>query len=130
MRMDFAPNVSTVNLEKFKFAVVERLSPEWVRDIRAYEHTDFMTDQLVVELRSFVWSEDVGKEQFKYPADWWQAFKARWFPQWMLNKWPIKYTRVTLDVKATYPNFHPSLPNEQVVYQIIKSFYDDGPERE
>lgn len=25
-----------------------------------------------------------------WPADWWQAVKARWFPQWALRRWPVR----------------------------------------
>lgn len=30
----------------------------------------------------------------KYPADWWQAFKERWFPKWAKRKWPVRYSRI------------------------------------
>jgi len=25
----------------------------------------------------------------KYPRDWWQSLKARWFPKWLLRKYPV-----------------------------------------
>lgn len=25
------------------------------------------------------------------PADWWEHFKERWFPQWAKDKWPVLY---------------------------------------
>lgn len=28
--------------------------------------------------------------QAKWPADWWQAFKERWFPMWALRRWPVR----------------------------------------
>lgn len=30
----------------------------------------------------------------QWPADWWQAFKARWFPLRWLARWPVRYERV------------------------------------
>jgi len=24
------------------------------------------------------------------PADWWQHFKQRWFPDWAINRWPVR----------------------------------------
>lgn len=30
----------------------------------------------------------------EWPADWWQAFKARWFPAWALRRWPVKMREV------------------------------------
>lgn len=32
--------------------------------------------------------------QLKYPRTWWDAVKARWFPKWLLRKFPIKYNAV------------------------------------
>ncbi len=34
------------------------------------------------------------EELTKYPSDWWQALKERWFPKWMKQRWPIKYNEV------------------------------------
>jgi hypothetical protein len=45
----------------------------------------------------------------KYPADWKQAFKERWFPQWLLKKYPVKYKQ--FEVKALYPYL--SIPPHQ-----------------
>jgi len=28
----------------------------------------------------------------QYPRDWWEAFKARWFPVWVLRSCPVQYT--------------------------------------
>ncbi len=28
------------------------------------------------------------------PADWWQHFKSRWFPAWLLRRSPPKYTEI------------------------------------
>ncbi len=34
-----------------------------------------------------------------YPADWWQAFKARWFPRWALRLWPVIETQIQKSVR-------------------------------
>ncbi len=39
------------------------------------------------DLRDSKW---VSRE-LRYPADWWQAFKDRWFPEWALKRWPIEW---------------------------------------
>lgn len=30
----------------------------------------------------------------RIPADWWQAFKERWYPQWLKKKSPVKYKEI------------------------------------
>ena len=32
--------------------------------------------------------------QLKYPRTWWDAVKARWFPKWLLRKFPVEYSAV------------------------------------
>jgi hypothetical protein len=32
----------------------------------------------------------------KWPKDWRQSFKERWFPKWLLKRYPVIYERVTL----------------------------------
>ncbi len=39
--------------------------------------------------------------EVRYPADWWQAFKDRWFPAWAKERWPVRYVRY--DLMALYP---------------------------
>ena|SRR3990167_8061060 len=35
--------------------------------------------------------------QHVYPADWWQAFKARWFPRWLQRRFPPSMTILRLE---------------------------------
>ena len=40
----------------------------------------------------------------RVPADWWQAFKARWFPGWALHRWPVRERVLSLDASVFYPD--------------------------
>jgi len=54
----------------------------------------------------FLAEEEVEQtEVVEWPADWKQAFKMRWFPAWMLGRWPVRMTRlaITFRAKALYP---------------------------
>ena len=33
----------------------------------------------------------------KYPANWWEAFRERWLPEWWLKRHPIEYRHITVD---------------------------------
>lgn len=37
----------------------------------------------------------------KYPADWVQAFKERWFPKWLKKFFPVKY--IEIEIKEIAP---------------------------
>ena len=55
--------------------------------------------------------------KFAWPEDWWQAFRARWFPGWWLKRHPVRNTVHTVNFRQMYPDFDPQLPRER---QIIK----------
>lgn len=43
----------------------------------------------------------------RYPADWWQAFRERWFPGWWLKRHPVRYVEHHVDeqvYKAVCPH--------------------------
>ena len=48
-----------------------------------------------------IMSEQTIETVVKVDADWWQAFKARWFPKWLLKRYPAKTRDVV--VKHTVP---------------------------
>lgn len=55
--------------------------------------------------------ETVAHFHIKYPKNWKEAFKERWFPNWLLKKFPVKYNEVKYDVEAFYDKV--SLPDKQ-----------------
>ena len=58
----------------------------------------------------------------KWPATWWDAFKERWFPQWMLRRWPVEYERIYIDQQI----FHAVCPHLNVKDKSthVKWMYD------
>ena len=53
----------------------------------------------------------------KYPANWKEALKERWFTQRLLKKYPVKY--IQYDAKCLYPSI--SLPDRQPVIKFFKT---------
>lgn len=79
------------------------------KDCRYYlSHSEIFPqemDALVIHLHAIVLGEKCADPTVvKYPADWWEALKARWFPEWALKRWPARMARYTLEHKITYPN--------------------------
>lgn len=104
----------TVTLEKMDVVlnfVVSREAP-----------ADYIADLIKYMVRGYVWSQDAGKKvEFKYPADWWQAFKERWFPAWLLKSYPVIYTHREFQVKATYPDL--VVQNHNPVMRLAEAMY-------
>ena len=49
---------------------------------------------------------------YEHPDDWWQAFRARWFPKWWLKRYPVK-NRVIPCEKVVRVNCCPHLPHNR-----------------
>lgn len=66
---------------------------DFVRDnLRTNFHQCPLTRQLTIQLESLVAGrrgERIDIDE-SWPADWWEAFRERWFPVWWLRRWPVK----------------------------------------
>lgn len=60
----------------------------------------FIGEKLVVQLKGAVEARVLERQEVRYPADWRQAFKERWFPAWALCRWPVKHEVVCLETLA------------------------------
>lgn len=108
--------IREVSFEKLKVAVQVNYSLKELAFLRNHAEVETRIDQhsqrLVIQLTSFVLAkrrEDL-TESVYYPADWWQAFKARWFPRWALKRWPTR--TIMLNITTVYyccP--HADIPN-------------------
>jgi len=98
-----------VKLEKFKYLLLKEFSEERFENIankpemEISEFVRFCTDDFIVRIKGFVWSEQLERISASYPTDWWQAFRAHWFPKWLLKKYPVKLTKICLEARALYP---------------------------
>ena len=94
-------------------------------DISGY--AEFARDTIYARIKGFVWAEEESAKYIavKYPADWWQAFKEKYFTAWMLERWPVIYKKFSWNVKCLYPEFRPSIPNQKYVLSIQKGKNDD-----
>ncbi len=66
---------------------------------------DFCT-QLGVAASMQILTETIGEHEF--PMNWIEAFRERWFPGWILKRYPIKYNKI--DVDAIYPSMPGEMP--------------------
>jgi len=118
--MDDYPDIQTATLEKLKMAVIQAISPHLLGDrVDIDTMSQFMADEIVLRVTGHIWAEQLVSDEFQWPADWWEAFKERWFPAWAKRRWPVRYERHRLDVKAVYPNLRPSVPDEPYVIHIL-----------
>lgn len=76
-------------------------------------------------------SKTVGYATVKYPDGWWQSFKADWFPEWLLDRFPVRYTEervkqeIIYKVTASFPDIEvPKLADEKYI-QFFQTVMDE-----
>ena len=107
-------------LERMKIGLQVALSDELLSPSVTYRD-DYFYDSVVFQVRGYVWAEQIEHHDVKYPADWWQAFKERWFNKWMLERWPVRYKIHHIDLKAVFPSLKIESPEYKYIIRAIEN---------
>ena len=83
-----------------KIEVSKLLSKEFLKE---YPDLRDMEENLLVTARAIIQGQLLDEVTAKYPADWKEAVKERFFPPFLLKRYPVKYTTLKLEAVAYYP---------------------------
>lgn len=115
------PPSETIQLERFRFALQHAVSASEFENLRDNLRLDIERDMhmrcLLVRLEKEILGERLGTHAVRYPADWWQAAKERWFPIWAIRRWPVWYTQHVYEARALYPRV--AMPGEYHRYHVV-----------
>ena len=117
------PEIETLKLKIEKIVAQQILTTELIGDnLSMNAHLDVMFAQDNIAIREIYHLATLEEPIAKYPADWWQAFKVRWFPQWLLKRHPAQYTEIV--ARHKFPQYPVSkLGHEYVDIRLIKPGY-------
>lgn len=90
-------------LERIKQRFSQQVSQTLLNSLKYGERKSEFDTVLIKELE-WQWFGIRRKvnEEIKYPKDWWEALKERFFPKWLLRRFPVEYTKVGVkDRKST-----------------------------
>lgn len=96
-----------VKLQKLTFQyqqlIDKRLTgdPYWPVDTRVIVET--IAENMRISMISRLTTQSLEKRSISYPADWIEAIKQRWFPVWLLKRYPVRYYVETIEAHAVYP---------------------------
>lgn len=115
---------SEIVLEKFRIMFPVAFSEEYlgaIVDVRScYKPT---IDEVVYQFNAWFASSKEEVVECKWPKDWWQAFRERWFWKWWLKRWPVKYKHRILEARVIYPNME--VPKQKWVPNVSLRYGDD-----
>jgi hypothetical protein len=113
-----------LELERLRVILVsyisEKLAEEFITppEVRVNRLNDWFSTDISVCIRQDVLGRELTAIAHSYPANWWQAIKARWLPRWVLRPWPVKETTVTLTARELYPKI--AMPEQEWAINLEK----------
>ena len=111
-------------LERYKFAILQAIPKEYVDTFDVnFSHEEGFEDDVYMRVMRLFYGYKL--ENYKIPVDWWQAFKERFFPKWIIKRFPIVYRNLT--ISALYPDI-PNIKGHPPTV-CVTSDYRDTQER-
>lgn len=92
---------TTLDLTQLGFTLTRCKYSKEEKDFGAY---------IVHHLQAFLASERQDPFVYQTPKSWWEMFKVRWFPKWMLKRFPAVFYDHEVTVKTLYPKLKSKLP--------------------
>ena len=108
--------IEEIELERFKFAAQSVLNRHFA--IEADCHIEYFADRTAYTITQGILGEELEGIYIRYPSNWWQAFKERWFRPFILRRFPVLYTVKEYSIRAYYPKV--ALPKENHVVRLAK----------
>jgi hypothetical protein len=106
-------------MQRISFAAQQAFTKNMLHDVDTKWIEDSVFDTMTLNVRGRIWAEKAGTYEVKYPADWWQHFKLRWFNHWLLRHYPVRYKTERVDAHVVYKQFVPSMPDKQPHLVIV-----------
>ena len=66
--------------------------------VRKVQYGD-MVEKMLVDMERYVLGlkHEIISVHHSCPATWWDAVKERFFPEWMLGRWPVRYKNIDIE---------------------------------
>jgi len=95
-----------VNLERMKFVAYQYISKELAKEFAEPCEVDvlpLLNNMFALRVTQRVLGREVERVAVEYPADWWQAVRERWLPEWAKKRWPVRMRKHQLVARELYP---------------------------
>ena len=117
-------NLNQITLELFKRRIQSCVSDSFLMRMEHKEYTDVIFQETIHALEFEIFGiKRTIKREITRPFDWWEAVKERFFPNWLLKKFPVKFETIPIDIEVY--KVCPHL-NRAAEFDHINFFVQDG----
>jgi len=91
--------IKTIQLKRERYAIEYGLR---IADINVTETIDRVANMLFLRIVNDVYCAKSSKSiSITVPDTWLDSFKLRWFPKWVIIRFPVKYRTITETIEAS-----------------------------
>ncbi len=105
-------------LNKIRYVVNQKVSRYLLDSIEVDRYVEMVSGEIVYRVEGHVYGEQ-RSQVVEYPRGWWQAFKLRWFPKFLLTRFPVINTKIKVEFDTVFPDFDPP---EQLGQIVVHSY--------
>lgn len=105
-------------LNRIRYVVNQKVSRHLLNSIEVDKYTEMISGELVYLINGYIYGEQ-RSQVIEYPRGWWQAFKLRWFPRFLLSRFPVINTKIKVEFDVVFPDFDPP---EQLGQVVVHSY--------
>jgi len=88
------------------------------------EHFDPDVEIMMGRFRQQILGRTLERIEIKYPINLFEHFRKVCFPQWLLNRWPVKHYHKKIEIKEMYPSIELSGGHKSCVIQKTSDGYE------
>jgi hypothetical protein len=116
-------SIKEIELKAHRFRAVHMIDRELLERCSFRVRDDLIEDtlhRLTLELETHIYGKShPEKHVIRFPENWLESLKERFAPSWLREKYPVRYTQVSISLDEFYPNFKPALPEYQPIIKIF-----------
>lgn len=116
-------------LSRKKFMIITHIAEEVMAEYFAEPakadismFTSWMHDRLTLRVVQPVWTQPLKEVKFEYPKTVWEHLKKKFAPLWVIQRWPIQYDTIKVNIFAAYPGL--AFPKEKHFIHVETRHWD------
>jgi len=116
-------HIASIGLEKIRFGLLQQVGHSVIKSLRIDRCNDFLTRQIIYQITGYVLGREVKEvviDSIDVPVTWWDHFKQRFFPGWLLLRFPVKTRRINTLIKHYHTCPHLNMAPETDHLDFLK----------
>lgn len=112
-------NNEEIKLIVKKYCTSARVTHDIMSEITPVFINDWMSNSLLIELHTNIYCKDETETRISYPSSWWQHVRQRFYPKWLLRRYPVKKEYHVVKYISAYPTIYVDKEAHSAVPKLI-----------